>query len=359
MTMLQYRDGAILLLVYVAVAASFRNTHGFQVISVPSSIPQRDSSPITFASFPLVGLSGNNNKPLRYQRQRRRPRWLASVSTSEKEGHDNPVRNNEDSDSAIAEPISVEEEYHRRLKEAQAAFAAVEEARKKLALATTSITNGGTATGEEAQKNDKKTLLSMTQGEESSTFATTFESADEIGRLSNEAPISRALISYTDADTLEITLPPQNMGMSTLMSGAFSLAWFSAITPATFAARGAASMLFMLPFWVAGGAVAKAGVVDPLVRQKFTLGQYAWSLTKELAGQTIQKVEKPTERLKGVSVRLVDIVNDIPRYELELLMSGSGDNYSFGIWTGEEKKKEAEELLKVINTQLKKFQTSR
>jgi hypothetical protein len=170
---------------------------------------------------------------------------------------------------------------------------------------------------------------------------------------------SRALISYTDAQTLEITLPPQNVGMSTFMSGAFSLAWFSAITPATFAARGAASLMFMLPFWIAGGVVAKAGVVDPLVRQKFTLGKYAWSLTKEIAGQTIQKVEKPTERLQGVSVRLLDIINEVPRYELELLMSGESDNYSFGIWAGEEKKKEAEELLELIDRQLRKFQQSR
>jgi hypothetical protein len=150
------------------------------------------------------------------------------------------------------------------------------------------------------------------------------------------------------------------MGMNTLLSGAFSVAWFSAITPATFAARGLASFMFMLPFWIAGGAVAKAGVVDPLVRQKFTLGQYAWSLTKEIAGQTIQKVDRPTERLRGVKLRVIDYVNEIPRYELQLQLNGQYDkknnDYSFGLWVGEENLDEAKELLQVINRQLKKFE---
>jgi hypothetical protein len=142
-----------------------------------------------------------------------------------------------------------------------------------------------------------------------------------------------------------------------LLSGAFSLAWFSAITPATLAARGVASLLFMAPFWVAGGAVAKAGVIDPLVQHKLTLGRYAWSLTKELAGQTIQKVERPTERLVRVSVQMIDYVNEVPRYELQLFVSGgSVESYSFGIWVGEENVQEAKALREVINRQLEKFQ---
>jgi hypothetical protein len=247
------------------------------------------------------------------------------------------------------ETLSAEEEYRKRLEEAQTAFAKAEEARQKLLRQQQEKEKAKFAA-------DDETLVTMDLVNTNDAPKLTVDEND----MAMLSPFSRAEISYTDALTLEITLPPQNMGMNTLLSGAFSVAWFSAITPATFAARGLASFMFMLPFWIAGGAVAKAGVVDPLVRQKFTLGQYAWSLTKEIAGQTIQKVDRPTERLRGVKLRVIDYVNEIPRYELQLQLNGQYDkknnDYSFGLWVGEENLDEAKELLQVINRQLKKFE---
>ncbi|KAG7373378.1 hypothetical protein IV203_034102 [Nitzschia inconspicua] len=279
--------------------------------------------------------------------QNRHPLWIP-LHSSELDEIPGEKENND-------EISIIEEEYWKRLKEAQAAVAAAEEARQKLLALSQEdgIVDANRKLLESTmlQSNDKIEII-----DKDDVSIAIEEGENEMDVIS--APNTRALISYSDAQTLEITLPPKNMGMNTLLSGAFSLAWFSAITPATLAARGTASLMFMLPFWVAGGAVAKAGVVDPLVRQKLRLGRYAFSLTKEIAGQTIQKVEKPTARIQGVSIRLVDIINEVPRYELELLMSGGADRYSFGIWTGDDMKKEAEELMQIIDRQLKKFRVS-
>ena len=168
----------------------------------------------------------------------------------------------------------------------------------------------------------------------------------------------RSFISYTDAETLEITLQPQNnVAASTLFTGAFALTWFSAIIPATFAARSIASTLFMVPFWIAGGAVAKSGVIDPLIKQKLSLGQYAWTITKEIAGKTIEKVDRPTEYIQNVELQLVDYINEVPRYTIVFKLSNGSHlkDYSFGIWMGPDNIQEATSLLEKINKQLQKF----
>ena len=85
--------------------------------------------------------------------------------------------------------------------------------------------------------------------------------------------------------------------------------------------------LFMLPFWAAGGMVAKQAVVDPFVSNKLTLGEYAWSVEKQyggggtntrsrMSGTTIQKQEGSTEDLQGARVEISVVVNDVPQYHL-------------------------------------------
>lgn len=76
-------------------------------------------------------------------------------------------------------------------------------------------------------------------------------------------------ISYTDADTLTVNIPPSGIGSRALSSGAFSALWFSAIAPATRSmlatGAGIAPVLFMAPFWLAGGLLAKNAFYDPFI----------------------------------------------------------------------------------------------
>ena len=83
---------------------------------------------------------------------------------------------------------------------------------------------------------------------------------------------SRARITRSDAGSLVVDVPQTGFRTDSLFSGAFSLAWFSAVAPATFT-RGA-PILFMLPFWVAGSIVAKTAVLDPFVSSTLTIGRY-------------------------------------------------------------------------------------
>lgn len=147
-------------------------------------------------------------------------------------------------------------------------------------------------------------------------------------------------ITYTDANTLQIEIPPAGVDSNVFFSGAFSAMWFSAIAPATISmvGGGLVPLLFMTPFWLAGGMVAKLAVYDPFVSSTLSIGKYAWALEKrifrKLGSLTSKKREGATEFLKGASVNLALVVNNVPKYELLLYYvdgeQRDGKSVSFG-----------------------------
>jgi len=137
---------------------------------------------------------------------------------------------------------------------------------------------------------------------------------------------SRATMTLSDAGTLLLELPSSGLDAQSVMAGAFGLAWFSVVVPATLSGAG----LFMLPFWAAGGLVAKSAVVDPFVATQLSIGQYAWSLKKSYAGQSVKEKDGPTEELRGAIVEMYAVVNGVPQYGLKLY----GDKEVIGFGTG-------------------------
>lgn len=136
----------------------------------------------------------------------------------------------------------------------------------------------------------------------------------------SDAFVSR--VDVSDADTLQIELPSPGMNSNSLFGGAFAAVWFSAIAPATFA-RGGAPLLFLAPFWLAGGMVAKTALYDPFVSSSLSIGRYAWSVERrylQKLGKLIsaKREEGSTEMLGGASVELVIVVNGVPQYEIQL-----------------------------------------
>jgi len=196
-----------------------------------------------------------------------------------------------------------EREYLARLAEAEAAMAAVEEARLKL-------------------------------------------------KKSNSPGIqTRALVSYSDAGTLVLSVPPAGADQGSIMSGAFSLAWFSAIVPATLTAG--APLLFLAPFWAAGGLVAKKAVYDPFIGTELTVGRYAWTLRSTFAGAaTVQEVGGSTDELRGAAFEVPVVVSDdgVPQGEVRLY--GTSGAVSFGVGLGMD---ELEYIAGLINDHLRKI----
>lgn len=143
-------------------------------------------------------------------------------------------------------------------------------------------------------------------------------------------PNSLARLDFTDAGTLIITIPRKGMGSGSLVTGAFSLAWFSAIIPATFASGGS-SLLFMLPFWAAGGMVAKNAVYDPFVSGTLSIGEFAWELESNFAGKTVQSKEGPTDKLRGAASEVVAIVNERPQAEIKLYAEQGVSAFGLGL----------------------------
>ena len=158
---------------------------------------------------------------------------------------------------------------------------------------------------------------------------------------------SRARLSTTDAGTLIVDLPAAGMDSRAISSGVFGTLWFSAIAPATFAG-GIFTAAFLLPFWLAGAAIAKTAVVDPFVNSQLTIGQYAWSLKSNYGNAKIRQVEGSTQDLRGASVEDLRLeVNGKPFYEIKL----HGVNGATGFGNGLEPE-ELDYLAYVINNHL-------
>ena len=131
---------------------------------------------------------------------------------------------------------------------------------------------------------------------------------------------ARTSISRSDAGTLLVEVPPAGFNTGTLMGGAFSAAWFSAIVPATgsMIATGGASALFMLPFWLAGGVVAKQTVVDPVKASSLSIGEFAWELQQRAVGLPLSSAAGASDELDGCSVEVAAYVNGVPQHVLRL-----------------------------------------
>jgi hypothetical protein len=128
-----------------------------------------------------------------------------------------------------------------------------------------------------------------------------------------------AIVSRSDAGTLNIEFPPAGLTLNSVFAGTFSIAWFSAVLPATFSGL----WWFMLPFWAAGAMVAKQGFVDPFVTSKLSIGEYAWSLKTVIGGGEHgikwNEQDGATAELRMVYPEVVAYVNNEPQYELKLL----------------------------------------
>jgi hypothetical protein len=130
---------------------------------------------------------------------------------------------------------------------------------------------------------------------------------------------ARARLDRTHAGTLQLDIPAAGLkNTGTLFGGAFSAAWFSAIVPATFSTGGAGA-LFMLPFWIAGGAVVKQTIWDPAKATTVSIGKFAWDLRQTVAGRLEVSLEGgSTEELDGATVEITGYVNDAPTHAMRL-----------------------------------------
>jgi len=148
---------------------------------------------------------------------------------------------------------------------------------------------------------------------------------------------ARTSVSRSDAGTLLVDVPAAGLvNGGSLMGGAFAAAWFSAIVPATASmlATGGASVLFMVPFWLAGGAVVKQTVLDPAKATTLSIGAYAWELTQKTAGVRLKSAEGPTEELLSANVDVAAYVNGVPTFVLNLVASSPSGQQSYRIGGG-------------------------
>ena len=208
-------------------------------------------------------------------------------------------------DDAVGKPESQQDEYRRKLAEVSIAIVAAEEARRRLHPSP-----------------------------------------------SHPPRATRAKLSNMNARTLILDLPPTGMMYArAFFSGAFLIAWFSVVTPATCSEFG----LFMLPFWAAGALVAKHVLVDPFVTSKLMIGQHKWSLKSVFGGEngiTLNEIEGATDDLRGAWPELIAIVDGMPQYDIKLYGLTGATSLPIGIQVSEE---ELHYIVDQINDHIQKL----
>lgn len=164
---------------------------------------------------------------------------------------------------------------------------------------------------------------------------------------------TRTDVTRSDAGTLVIDITPQGITSGVLFNGAFSLAWFSAIVPATLSALSGGlfgAALIFVPFWAAGGFVAKQAILDPFVSSRLSIGQFAWAVENRYGGKktaaTLSKQDGATEELQGARVECNLIVNDVPQFELCLYSAKGVTKLGLGL---------PEEELQKVATEINDF----
>lgn len=105
----------------------------------------------------------------------------------------------------------------------------------------------------------------------------------------------------------------------------------------------------MMPFWLAGGLVAKQSLVDPLVGSELEIGKYAWSYSSRFAGKNIKRQEGATEDLLVARSEIALVVNGRPQYALTLYGSNQSTSFVLPMTMAEE---DVEHLTSIINDHL-------
>lgn len=167
----------------------------------------------------------------------------------------------------------------------------------------------------------------------------------------------RAQISKTDAGTLVIDMPAQGFTVKSAMSGAFSVAWLSAIGPASLSG-GIAAAPFLLPFWLAGGLIMKNTFVEAFVNTQLSIGEFGWSLKSTFRNSKIRKESfGSTDQLKEANVvNHTKIIEGKPRYSYELRLYTQ--NNAVGVLNSSNAT-ELEFLAFVINQHVEKLRLER
>lgn len=113
---------------------------------------------------------------------------------------------------------------------------------------------------------------------------------------------SRAVLTRTDAGSLDVVLPARGLSLEDAPTGAFAVAWLSTIALWTRGALAASPVMALasLPFWLVGAQLVGRIAVAPLTRAHLTIGRYAWRL--ELDGAGSATVGGSTDDLDGATL---------------------------------------------------------
>lgn len=169
---------------------------------------------------------------------------------------------------------------------------------------------------------------------------------------------NKARISYTDAGTLVLEWPATGWNADAVVTGAFSVAWFGALFTPGFTLAAAP---VLLPFYVAGGLVAKRAFVEPFTSTTVSIGEFGWSLERSTYGKAFRQERcGATRDLQGATV--VDksaVVEGEMRYRYELQLLLTNESRPITIESSFKNPDEPTRLATTINQQLQQVRSTK
>ncbi|GAB4823289.1 hypothetical protein N2152v2_010335 [Parachlorella kessleri] len=190
-------------------------------------------------------------------------------------------------------------------------------------------------------------------------------------------PAGSRVVVTQQGPRLEIEIPPAGLTGSSISIGAFALVWNAFVafwTVSALAGGGLLFGLFSIPFWLAGGQLAKSALAGAFKRERLQVGLNSWRFQQQLAllreggsvdweaqegvgrkeakGKTQDGVGRKeakgkTQDLDGASVEITGYVNGVPQTQLVLQEGVNRYTLGEGLQPGEQ-----EWLADVINGHL-------
>jgi len=130
--------------------------------------------------------------------------------------------------------------------------------------------------------------------------------AEPLSRRRRAPAGTRAVLTRTDAGSLDLRLPARGLSLEDAPTAAFAGAWLATIGLWTRGALAASPVMAVasLPFWLVGAQLVGRVAVAPLTTAHLTIGEFAWTL--DLGGPNASRVGGATDDLDGAEAAAGD-----------------------------------------------------
>jgi hypothetical protein len=144
------------------------------------------------------------------------------------------------------------------------------------------------------------------------------------------------IITRDGTDSITVDVPPSGFSLEVLLMGGFTVMWLGIVSVwTTIAIVGGAPLFFTafsIPFWAAGGFLAKESAGKLTVSFQLRMERKTWAIkVRAVRGIKLRSIEGDLEDLDGMRIPNLGSINDTPVLALELVEGVRKTNFGLGL----------------------------